>query len=126
MIYKKELNRKIEAARKNYYLNKFENCRGDSSSTWKLTNNILGRKTKSKVPSSLGHDSDEITDEKEISNMFNRYFVNVGPRLASTLQNTDTNPINYLGDRRLNSFSFMATTPQEIMNMIKLFLKKLL
>ena len=122
--YKKELNRKIDIARKNYYLNKFENCRADSSSTWKLTNNILGRKSKSKVPSSLGHDSDEITDEKEISNIFNRHFVNVGPRLANTLQNTDTNPINYLGDRHLNSFSFMATTPQEIINIIKLFENK--
>ena len=35
--YKKELKRKIETASSNYYLYKFENCRNDSSSTWKLT-----------------------------------------------------------------------------------------
>ena len=122
--YKRELNRKINLARKNYFLHKFENCQGDSSNTWKVTNNILGRKNKAKLPTSLLCNSDVVTDEKEISNIFNRYFINVGPNLANTLQNIDINPINYMGDRRLNSFSFIATTPQEIINVIKQFKNK--
>ena len=119
--YKKELQKKINIARKNYYLYKFENCRGDSSSTWKLTNNILGRKNKSKIPHALIHDDDEVTDCKKMCNIFNHYFVNVGQNLASAIQNNNINPINYLGERCLNTFSFMATTPQEIFNTIKTF-----
>ena len=121
MNYKKELQKKIKIAQKNYYLNKFESCRGDSSSTWKLTNNILGRNNKSKTPHSLMHDDDEVTDRMKISNIFNHYFVNVGQNLASAIHNNNTNPINYLGERCLNTFSFMATTPQEIFNTIKMF-----
>ena len=119
--YKKELKRKIETAKSNYYLYKFENCRSDSSSTWKVTNNILGRKNKSNIPPSLKHDSDVVTDEMKICNIFNQYFVNVGSNLASTIHTNDLNPINNLGDRHQNSFSFMATTPQEVFNTIKKF-----
>ena len=119
--YKKELKRKIKVAKNNYYLNKFENCRGDSSKTWKLTNNILGGKNKSKTPHSVIHDYNEITDKNQICNIFNQYFVNVGSNLASSIQTNNTNPINYLGDRLPNTFNFMATTPQEIFNIIKNF-----
>ena len=110
--------------KKTYYKSKFENCHGDSSSTWKLTNNILGRKNKSNTPPSLKHNSLEVTDETRISNIFNYYFANVGRNLASTIQNNDINPSNYLGDRNLNSFSFMATSPQEVFNTIKKFKNK--
>ena len=119
--YKKELKKKIETAKSNYYLHKFENCRSDSSSTWKVTNNILGRKNKSNIPPSLMHDSDVVTDEKKICNIFNQYFVNIGSNLASTIHTNDLNPINNLGDRHQNSFSFMATTAQEVFNTIKKF-----
>ena len=57
-------------------------------------------------------------------NIFNQYFINVGPNLASSIQTNDINPINYLEDRLPNSFSFMATTPQEIFNIIKNFENK--
>ena len=67
------------------------------------------------------HDSDVVTDEKKICNIFNQYFVNVGSNLASTIHTNDLNPINNLGDRHQNSFSFMATTPQEVFNTIKKF-----
>ena len=118
------MKRKIKVAKNNYYLNKFENCRGDSSKTWKLTNNILGGKNKSKTPHSVIHDYNEITDKNQMCNIFNQYFVNVGQNLASSIQINDTNPINYLGDRLPNTFNFMATTPQEIFNIIKNFENK--
>ena len=124
LSYKKELRRKIETAKNNYYLYKFGNCCSDSSSTWKLTNNILGRKNKSKIPPSITHNSDEITDGKKISNLFNQYFVNVGSNLASAIHNNDRSPLNYLGDRLPNSFSFILTTPQEVFNTIKKFENK--
>ena len=122
--YKRELKRKINFAQKNYFRNKFESCQGDSASTWKLTNNILGRKNKSNAPPSLMHNSDEITDASRISNIFNHYFANIGQNLANTIQSNDLNPLDYLGDRNLNSFSFMATSPQEIFNVMKKFTNK--
>ena len=122
--YQKHLKRKIKSAKRSYFQNKFQNCHGDSSSTWKITNNILGTKKKSKIPPSLVQNSDEINDETRICNIFNHYFANVGHNLASRIQNNDINPSNYLGDRSLNSFSFMATSPQEIFNIIRKFKNK--
>ena len=52
-------------------------------------------------------------------NIFNEYFVNIGTNLAANIDSTDINPLNYLGNASLNSFSFMATTPIEVHNIIK-------
>ena len=53
-----------------------------------------------------------------MGNIFNEYFINIGNNLASNIQDSDTNPLNYLGESSPNSFSFMATTPLEIRNVI--------
>ena len=119
LTYQRELNRKIKIAKSNYYMNKFESCRGDSSKTWKVTNGILGRTSKSKKPTAITQGRTQITDETRMCNIFNEYFANVGHNLASNIQTNDINPIDHLGDRCLNSFSFMATTPLEIHNIIK-------
>ena len=117
--YQKELKNKIKIARKSYFLNKFANCQGDSSKTWKLTNNILGKTSKSRKPTCIVHNRSKVTDEARMCNIFNEHFVNVGQNLALNIQNNGINPLSYLGDTCLNSFSFMATTPLEIHNVIK-------
>ena len=118
LSYKKELQRKIQTAKNHYFIAKFENYNGDSPKTWKLTNNILGKTFKPKKPTSLIHEGAEITDETRLCNIFNEYFANIGQNLANNIQNDGVNPLNYLGDACLNSFSFMATTPPEVHNII--------
>ena len=118
LAYQKELKIKIKHAKKQYFLHKFANCQGDSSKTWKLTNNVLGRSRKCKRPTSLKQNNAEITDETEMSNLFNQYFANIGQNLANNMQNNGINPIDNMGDASLNSFSFQATTPIEIHNII--------
>ena len=72
-----------------------------------------------KRPTSLKQNDEEITDETELSNLFNQYFANVGQNLARNIQDNGINPLDNMGDASLNSFSFQATTPIEIHNIIK-------
>ena len=57
-------------------------------------------------------------------NIFNNYFVNIGANLSSNIAGNSSDPLNNLGPRCMNSFSFMGTTPQEVFNTIKTFKNK--
>ena len=122
--YKRELKKKLKKAEKDYYTNKFENCRGDSDSTWKLTNNLLGKNNKSNNPTMINFNRRDITDHEEMCIIFNNYFVNMGTNLASAISDDGPDPLSYLGPRSVNSFNFVGTTPQEVFNIIKGFKNK--
>ena len=79
---------------------------------------------KSNPPSTIIYNSVEITEPTQICNIFNDYFINIGQNLSNNIQSNNINPLNYLGDRCLNSFSSTPTTPLEIFNLIKKFKNK--
>ena len=122
--YKSVLKKKLKKAKKDYYMNKFKDCQGDSASTWKITNNILNNKNKSTAPSLIKYDRKDISDQNEMSKIFNNFFVNIGANLANTITRDGTDPLDYLEPRRINSFIFFGTTPQEVFNIIKKFKNK--
>ena len=62
-----------------------------------------------------------ITDPQEICNKFNDFFVNVGPKLASGLQNTGKNYYDYLPDMRSNSMHMKPIVASDIIKIIDKF-----
>ena len=124
LSYDKNLKKEIKKAKQTYYRNKYKNCSGDPASAWKVTNNILGNSKKSSFPSVIHHNSVEINDKSVICNIFNEYFVNIGQNLANNIQNNGIDPLEFMGERCLNTFNFMETTPLEIFNLIKQFKNK--
>ena len=122
--YKTDLKKKLKKAKQNYFRNKYKCCQGDSASTWKITSGILGTSKKNNIPPIINYDDEIISDHKEMCKVFNNYFVNIGANLANTITGNASDPLNYLGPRCINSFSFMGTTPQEVFNTIKKFKNK--
>ena len=55
-----------------------------------------------------------ITDPTEISNKLNEYFVDVGPKLASKIPDSDANLSTFLGERSLNSIFLDPVTEKEV------------
>ena len=53
-----------------------------------------------------------ISDDKSISNHFNKFFVNIGAKLASKFPDTDTSKINV--DGPLNSFHFSSFSSYDV------------
>ena len=123
-IYKNELKKKMKKAKQNYFRNKYRNCQGDSGSTWKITNNILGKKNTTNIPSIIKHNDNFISDHNTMCKIFNNFFVNLGANLANNITGNASNPLSYLGPRCTNSFSFTGTTSQEVFNIIKQFKNK--
>ena len=80
---------------------KFEKSKNNMKETWREINTIIGKgKRQSPQSKFWGDDGNVITDSQDISNHFNDFFVNVGPKLASDIQNTGKNYYDYLHNMR--------------------------
>ena len=62
---------------------------------WKVLRSVLNQNTNNKNSSTFKIDDKTVTDPCIISNEFNKYFVEIGPKLAEDL-NTPVDPLSYL------------------------------
>ena len=86
VTYKCILNKCIREAKTHYstMLNKYKS---DSTKTWKITNSILHRNiNQSSFPQHFDIDNSKISDHQLIANAFNKYFTEIGTKLASDLK----------------------------------------
>ena len=58
------------------------------------------------------------TNPHDISNQFNDFFVNVGPELASNIQNTGKNYYDYLHEMKSSSMYVKPIIEQDIIKII--------
>jgi len=100
------LKKLLRKTKRDYYTNEFEKFSNDCKNTWKLLNEVTGRKSKKtelpccfkKIINTTKYEKLEIklTDDKTIANEFNVYFANVGTSLSSK--------INYNGEKKVASY----------------------
>ena len=72
-------------SKKNYYHLFFEDKVGKAKATWNGINTLLSRKKNFAPGSKLIIGDTVITDPHELSNAFNRHFVDIGPNLAANI-----------------------------------------
>lgn len=95
--FKRILRQVIRNSERFYYKNKFNTCSGNLKETWKNINEILNRDKRSKrISKHFIHNNTKITDHKQIANLFNDYFTNIGPNLANKISNAKYTPKHYL------------------------------
>jgi len=73
--------------------------------TWKVLKNILNKNKTSNYTTKF-HDNNKVyTDPNDISNGFNNYFVNIGPNLASSMEDIpDIDYSHYLSKSMIRKF----------------------
>ena len=102
------LKRNIRLAKKQYYYKSFTNNCSNVKNTWSLIKAILNNtKTKDNSSYTFKVGDQIITDNKKIADIFNDYFTNIGPKLASEI-NTPVGKSykDYLGAETNHRFQF--------------------
>lgn len=121
----KQLDKKIKAARINSYKNHFENVikNGDTKSMWKEINQCIG-KTQLVQKTVIEKSNQTITDETEVCNSLNNFFVNVGENIvpSANFLNKNLNKFKTLS-RVENSFYLNPTSCEEVFNEIRILNK---
>ena len=71
--------------------------------TWSIINEVTGRKkiANDTFPKSIIQDGITLNNKHKICSAFNKYFVNVGPNLASKIPQVNTAFKEYLGGLRI-------------------------
>ena len=113
--YQKKYSSTLRAAKRNYFEKKFEECKSNMKSTWRLLNEVINkRKSRNTVQSSFIIDNKEITDPMEIANHFCDFFTNIGPNLAKMIPSSNSSFRSFLSGSFINSIFLEPTTEHEI------------
>ena len=116
--YRNLLTTLIRLSRKLYYSSKLDSNNGNLSKVWQTISELIKSKKKC-YPDTLIKNGNEIKDPKEISNMFNEYFTNIGPKLASTVSTNSGHFTQYLSNKTDKSLFFKPTNSNEIIDIVK-------
>ena len=118
LAYNKKLRKLLKVTEKTYYYNKFKSLAGDLRNTWKLLNNLTGKVQRENIVNSFIVDGVIITNNAEIVEKLNDYFVEVGSRLAASVPPAMTHFSDYLKKSYVNSLVLYPTDAAEIVNIV--------
>jgi hypothetical protein len=100
----------MRKSKSNYFQQKIKDCEKiDPKATWKLINYLVGKSHKSNHVTEIELEGKNTVDGSDISEAFNDYFINIGPKLAAeSTSNSSNNVHKYLRTDKLNypCFSF--------------------
>lgn len=116
--YKNYVTRIVRQSKKNYFVNKFESCRGDLRRTWNNINTLMKGRHKNKSISLRDDNGVVHSGPDKVSDIFCKYFSQVAEKIDDNIPQIDINPISYLSVDNPRSFYAYNSTPAEITNLI--------
>ena len=115
--YRNMLTSVIRTAKENHYKSTLKENSSNAKGTWKIVNDLLGRKCKVN-PVSFISQGEATSDNVSISEGFNEYFCNVANTLAQNIEDTPTSFDSYLPQPVSFSFYLRPTSRHEINSVI--------
>ena len=112
--YKRELNRKLRSAKRQYYINILGHNQHNLKKVWQIINSLIGKDKYSHYPDHININGLEIQDESYIANSFNNFFVNVGPQLAAKIPLSTNTHLKYLHNSNNKNIFIEPTTENEV------------
>ena len=98
------VNKKVKKTKKDYYKHQIEGASGNLKATWKILNDLMGKKSDSTQINDLKtENSGPLSDPEKIAEYLNIHFTNVGPKLASEIPTVDCNVNPADSQQRVNS-----------------------
>ena len=91
----------LRNGKREYFSTKFLMYKNNPKNAWKTINEILGRSRKQNTVDEIKLPEKTSTFTEEIVDVFNDYFINVGPKLAETVQYNQMNQMRDFSFNRL-------------------------
>ena len=96
------VNKEVRLAKKRFYQSRINEASGDQKATWKVLNDLLGKKSCVTKINELKSDCGvTITNPEDIADYMNKHFAAIGPNLASKIQVNEDNitPTEFLTEK---------------------------
>ena len=114
--YKNKLTSILRRCERDYYSNLLEVQIGNIKETWKILNGIIKKhKNHREYPDTFIHENESVNSKMDISNGFNKFFVNSGPNLEKNIPNVvNTHMHDYMKERKNNSMFIGGVTEYDV------------
>ena len=113
-----QVNIEVKRTKRNFFQKEFATSTDDPKKTWKLMNDLMGRKSDNTEKNEVVDCKENyVTTPKEIADCFNNHFITVGPELAGKCQRTSIKPEAYLTETH-NQFSFTFIKPLNVLKQL--------
>lgn len=116
--YRNIYNRLIKASKKAHFYRKIENSNGNSKVIWNTINEALNNNSNSASIESIMSEGELISDNIEISNVFNSHFSNIGASVSNRAPKVTKDFMDYLPPPQPRSIFLKPTSPIEIVNTV--------
>ena len=120
-VYQFNLKKIIAAAKRTHYAHLFDEFKSDARKTWDTIRQIIdNNRNKFEFPKCFHINRLRVTNNKDIANKFNEFFVNIGSKLANSIKsNTNDIPFtSYLKNKTSSTFSFSEITEETVLRTI--------
>ena len=113
------MNIELRNAKKEYYSTRIADEGTNPKKAWKTVNDLLGRKNKQTVVNELKLGDNGLTNPKDIAEVFNDYFANIGQNLASNqTDNTNFNFETYVKKAESEFTAFQPVTISQVYQLL--------
>ena len=119
--YRSALQKIKRKAKRDFYINQCIKFKNDSKRLWRTINNVTkGHNDKSTIIDCIKIDNIQVSDNKQISNEFGKYFSTIGERVATKGGNSNNDIHQYLNKIPRNNTSVFLTpcNPTELTKLI--------
>ena len=100
--HRNEYKKMVQKEKLEYWKEEFTNAK-DSKATWGLINKAVNRTQQMKGIEELKKEDGTVTtDEKEMANILNSFFSEVGRKTADKIPHTDRDPLEHLTEEKMN------------------------
>ena len=126
-VYKNKLTTIMRQAKKDYYSALLERNKSNIKETWNTLKKVMG---KERGPPStpcyfINEDGVRLENMNDVTNEFNSYFVNVGPKLAKNIDNHDDSGLGTIeGSRVLQSMYLSDISESDILKIVSILQNK--
>jgi len=116
--YRNKLTNLLKIAEKSYYKKQLENSKSNLSKMWKTLNNIINRRKNSIHSIVFKHNNCNVSNNVDIANHFNNYFLHAPNDLCKNLPPASKDPCSYLKKHFNESFFMTPTDENEILKIL--------
>ena len=118
-LYRDKINHLIRASKKIYYKSYFNEHQHNTKKTWRGINELIGKRNKILTNSiSLIENKKIVTNQKDVTNIFNNYFVKVAENLSKDVGGPKSTIYKYLDNPNQYNFFITPTDPQEVLTLL--------
>ena len=109
-----KVNIELRKTKRDYSSNKIAGQRCNPKEVWKTINSLMGRQNKPAIVNELSIGESKLTNSRDIAEGFNEFFSNIGPDLASKIDTTKHNSLDYMPNAKSEFTQFELITVDKL------------